>query len=979
MRFSPPDDRMSCYSLTISGTRLTEITDTKILQRCKDLKIVILLMNELNSLPAELRNHASTIELVCVQHNKFTIVPPVIYEVLTNIKHLNLHGNQISIFPSELQYLQHLERLKFGRNYLYSLPDMFSGFKCLIEITFNNNFLTRLPPSFAELTRLESIDLINNSFTCIPAPLLKLPNLKSIYMRFNRIHRLSPLEDIGGTDTLALLQNMVTLSLEGNPIYIRLKLSTDTTLENVIANFVTLEQFPGPITKALRVLVLGSCGSGKTSIVEAISFDKYVTPTTEMHHDHTVGIDRFSIPVKMTTEGEQDFIVELRLWDFAGERSYVMMNDLFITDGTLIWIAVNFETYEEDTPESFQRYVANWLQQVMTKNVRPIVWIIGTHTDKCTPTEVQKKAEHIRGMVEDECKLFRKELKNELETLKTIEETNKYGNRSPKCVRRNIEHLNRVNGNSVPCFVMYNLKVLHLTNTHTLSGFDNLKEKLACFLENKSFVHLKTKLNVNQQRAADVLRHEAEKLLSDGQAPILERSQVLDIIRNELGPQTTISENEHEAASLFLEYLHQAGHLLDCKSNDVIMDVDWLIDLLKQVFHHDFSAMVAEKKRTSAFNQLSDDIIQWAIMIQKKTGIVKQQLLKALWPINSGVFKDLVKLLQTYGLAYETTSPSDYFFPWLVTKSSPSTVPPILTGFKSRIMVSYEFSPCLPICFLQQLAVKCKDGVSIKDVYTNSFVVSESNQIQDELTTKTVFVSILHEKKCGQIKLYAITNRSEDKSLIKELWSMVMQIVKKMENLLCNWRFYSKFQRMVCCPLCTLPFVDLQIQTQVEPDCLQRAQECYNCNEIIPPGYLVPPTECQIPADKYVDDPPDVLGSSSTSHSQQSVSPDRHTNTSEENRRPVAETRCDSKSHIVGLTPPGKQAHYPQQQSQDDASPTLPDTPSPSDPSTATGAEETTNQLEMGSDTNNTQQHQNLEYFIPLIEQWFKELALKGK
>ena len=851
MRLKPDG---TCYSLTISGTELTSITDTEIWRLCKNLKIVILLMNELDSLPAkELLNYASTIELVCVQNNKFIAVPPIIYK-LTNIKHLNLHGNQISTFPSELQSLKHLERLKFGYNNLYSLPNIFSGFKCLIEIAFNNNFLTRLPPSFAELTRLESIDLTNNSFTCIPAPLLKLPDLKSIYMRFNRIHRLCPLEDIEGTDTYALLLKLVTLSLRGNPIYIRLKFLTDKTkaLENVRANFIKLGQIPGPTTKALRVLVLGSCGAGKTSIVDALRFGKYVTPTSEEHHDHTVGIDRFSIPVKMKTRDAKDFIVELRLWDFAGERSYIMMNDLFITDGTLIWIAVNFLRYE-CTLESFQLYVANWLQQVMTKNVMPIVWIIGTHTDKCTLQDTRDKAEHIRGMIEDECKLFRKELKNELETLKTIELTSKYGNRSPKCVQKNIKHLNVVNKNSVPCFVLHNLKVLHLTNTHTLSGFANLKDNLACSLDNDSFAHLTLPLTINQQKAADVLRYETEKLLSDGQAPILEKSRVLKIIKNVLGPHSS----DKEAAS-FLKYLHQAGHLLDCDSTDVIMDVDWLIDLLKQVFHHDFSAMVAEKKRMFAFNQLTDESIQRAINVQKKSAIVEQPLLKALWPLNPKVFIDLVKLLQTYGLAYETTDPSGYLFPWLVTESSPSVLPPTLSGFESRIMVLYEFSPCLPICFLQQLAVKCKENVSIKNVRTNSFIVYESNIVdesKDEIATHTVLVSIRHEKHCGQIKLYATTDRSKDKSFVKDLWFMVMQIVKKMENLLCNWTFYSKFQRKVCCPLCTASFIDLQIQRQFEQE-RRQVRECYKCASKIPPGYIVPPAEYQIPVDRFVDQDP---------------------------------------------------------------------------------------------------------------------------
>ncbi len=56
----------------------------------------------------------------------------------------------------------------------------------------------------------------------------------------------------------------------------------------------------------------------------------------------------------------------------------------------------------------------------------------------------------------------------------------------------------------------------------------------------------------------------------------------------------------------------------------------------------------------------------------------------------------------------------------------------------------------------------------------------------------------------------------------------------------------------MCCPLCTTSFIDLQIQRQVEPGCLQQARECYACSRKIPSGYIVPPAEYQI--NRFVDD-----------------------------------------------------------------------------------------------------------------------------
>ena len=838
-----------CYSLTISGTRLTRITDPSIWERCKDLKIVILLMNELNDLPPQLKRFSETIELVCIQHNRFTKVPPILFD-LKRIKHLNLHGNQISKVPEKMKIFTELERLKFGYNKLYSLPDIFGSFRHLTEITFNNNFLTRLPLSFSQLEQLKSIDLRDNSFTCIPAPLLKLEKLEVLYMDWNRIQRLAPLEDHEGRGTFSLLRRLVSLRLSGNPVYEQLgpRLNKDgTNLLELVTNQATFSELHRiPISRALRVLVLGSCGSGKTSIVEALSFNKYVTPTTEAHHDHTVGIMRFSIPVRMKSKHGRDLVTELRLWDFAGERSYIMMNNLFLAEGTLIWIAVNFQTYK-CTDESFRENIASWLQQVVTKSIRPVVWIIGTHTDKCTKEEAESKVEHIRTNVQNICQVFQKEIEKELYKLRIIEGENRYKDRSPACIQESIKKLTKLHDSNVPCLVAENLKVLSLTNTYSFTGFEDLRNHITNFLQDAPFDHLAKELTECEQRAADKLRQRAEELLAVGRVPVLDDTEVQDIIKGELGHSSS-----NKQVKRFLQYLYQAGHLLVCKPHpDVILDVDWLIDLLKQVFHHDFPAMINEKKSTFAFSELSDENIDRAVEIQQRTGIVERQVLEALWPLKVDIFKHLTELLETYGLAFETTDsldPSGYLFPWLVTESCPRSVP--FHNQRTQITVSYDFSPCLPSCFLQQLAVKCKRHFSIGEVFKDCFSVLASKRSslkQDNYTVVTVYVFRSREKNkmCGKVDLLACTqpDAQVDTLLIIQLWHVVMTIIKEMEALLCHWTFYGNLRRKVYCPECNKHFWDLQIHKENN---LDKVFICFVCSKTIRRDLVAPPNELQI-------------------------------------------------------------------------------------------------------------------------------------
>ncbi len=830
-RFKPDK---TCYSLTISGTTLTEITDPKVWQNCKDLEIVILLMNELIKLPRKLEAYAISIRLVCLQNNRFQSVPDAIFK-LTNIKHLNLHGNEISEFPSQLKLLIHLERLKFGHNKLYSLPDIFGAFKKLIEITFNRNFLTRLPPSFTKLEKLESIDLTNNSFTCIPSQLLKLLHLKSIYMRYNRIHRLSPLDDEEGKDTLKLIEHLVTIRLRGNPIFEQLQSlkSEEPTLEDITANFAELDQKPGPVPKSLRILLLGSCGAGKTSILETLSYGKYVTPTSEMRHDHTVGINRFSIPVKTKTKDGRDVVVELRLWDFAGERSYVMMNKLFVTDDTVICIAVNFATYKSS---HFQQHIASWIEQIITKVATPIVWVVGTHADKCTQEDIERIKQSIRERIEQECKVYEQKLSAELVNLS--KENSRSSDRSPSCMQKMKQFLEQRKASNVPCFVKNNLEVICLSNTHGAEGFEGLRKHIDSVLCSRNDT-----LSTAQQKATDKLRHKAEEFLSSGKAPIVNKEEIGNIV----------PELNNEEAERLLKYLHQAGAVLVYEAK-VILDVDWLIKLLKQIFHHDFPAMVRSKKKSKqiSFHCLTENDIDQAIELQQTTGTVEDRLLNALWMLENETKEQLIKFLEYIGLVYKITEPVKYLFPWLAMTKNSNSVLQISSENNIRILISYYFLPCIPPCLIQELVARCQKGLRghiQQEVYENSFLIK---------TNESFLISALVEREpdnlCGNVYLLFKPKGTIDASMIDStLWPIVCEILKTMEAMLCSWTFYGHVIRRIHCPsCCSMKHYRCLKLTSVPPQ-PQGKFHCKKCDDFPPSNLVTVPKRLLLKKGEYFD------------------------------------------------------------------------------------------------------------------------------
>ena len=401
-----------CNSLTISGTTLEKIPE-KVWNECRDLKIVILYMNRLSELPKELSSFRNTITLVCIQNNCFREIPACLYK-FTQLEHLNMHGNYLSVVPEDFQAFHNLKRLYLGDNDLISLPDIFDDISLLEKASFKMNKLTRLPPSFAHLEKLENLDISDNSIIILPQPILKLKSLKFLNIERNRIQRLAPAE---GDDkelyalTYYFFCQLSHLQLKGNPIQQHQQLKDvdhHEILKRVKDSDIFRELSLIDLTRSLRVNVLGVSGAGKTSLVQALVLEKYVIPTTQKGHRHTVGIDRYHLPVDI--EGKT---ILLHIWDHAGDDEYAMMNDLFISDQSLVWIVVNLSNYEPSGERQDQRifheHIGQWLLQVMSHNLKPIVWIICTHTD--VSSQIQLKIKHIRFWADDLCQSKHLEVK----------------------------------------------------------------------------------------------------------------------------------------------------------------------------------------------------------------------------------------------------------------------------------------------------------------------------------------------------------------------------------------------------------------------------------------------------------------------------------------------------------------------------------------------------------------------------------------
>ena len=742
--------RVSNCGLIISGTPLEEISDSTVWIDCRNLSIVIFYMNHLTKLPEKLLDFKESITLVCIQNNNFQEVPDILY-AFDKLEHLNMHGNYLSQIPNNITTFKHLSRLYLGDNDIVFLPDIFDQLPRLKKASFENNCLSRLPPTFENLGELETLNLACNDFVIFPEVLLKLKSLKILSIERNRVHKFY----IEGGKVLpdaipSFFQDLFHLQIKGNPIYLKLKKlkkyrdeESNVLLLKGLRNKDILQQIhDDELRRSFRVNVLGNSGAGKSSLVQALTIQKYVVPTSRADHRHTVGIEHHYLPLDINGK-----IVVLHIWDYAGDDEYAMMNDLFITEKSLVWLVVNLAKYEYigkgDTDEKvFYRNVGSWLLKIMSHNKNPIVWIICTHKDKCSNNQiVLQKVDKMRQYAQQLCK-----------------------NRGKS---------------EVPKKLIENIKYIDLTNTFGFAGIEKINEELRNLSSSTSF--FSHSLDVKWMKSMDLLQKRAEDEISDSKSPVITFDALVDVLK---GSPNNLVE--------FLSHYHNVGEIFSMEeisenlsqTSLVVLRPQWLIDLLKQVYRHDFEEYLDKVKGQPEFNfKYADLFLSNAPDEREKSGVISEDVLKALWKCHESddLFKSIIGLFQNFNLTHNTTSKVSgiptcfHYFPYLMKKS---IMKEELASSESRNTIVLKcvlpyFSAHL---FLQRLALKYWANDRSTNIYDNGF--------ETMLDNKTVSLHVLQIKTnySDGIRIHLCSDIDIDL-----LWDVVSQ------NLLEIYQFLSRY------------------------------------------------------------------------------------------------------------------------------------------------------------------------------------------
>ncbi|EFA75005.1 hypothetical protein PPL_11690 [Heterostelium album PN500] len=363
--------------LNLMANEITEISPH--ISKLSQLSYLNLSRNALDSFGVELVNLHSLTELD-FSCNRIKSLPGLISELI-HLKSLNLKENQIQKIPNSLSSLVQLQYLNISNNQIQSI-DSIVVITSLEEFIADNNRITEIPLTISRMTQLKSLSLQYNQIKELPDELTQLKKLICLRLAHNNIGWLPPtISSLESLETfliphnqlenlpqsLAMMNTITNLDIEGN----KLKSMSGRLLDQSgggsgsgggstansaqsVADVTTIlsqmKEYIESIQPCLRakMIFLGSNRGGRSSLCFQLFYQRKATKVVADLNKLAVDIDQIPIYVnsppfaKFETVDGTATMVDLRVWEFSGNRCFWPIQSHFFTEKTIYVIQFNF-------------------------------------------------------------------------------------------------------------------------------------------------------------------------------------------------------------------------------------------------------------------------------------------------------------------------------------------------------------------------------------------------------------------------------------------------------------------------------------------------------------------------------------------------------------------------------------------------------------------------------------------------------------
>lgn len=329
-------------------------------------------------------------------------------EKLTQLEVLNLSGNQLTLIPETIKNLVNLKSLKISNNHINTLPAWLGKFVTLQELRVDNNHLPSLPPELGQMVNLTSLDFSNNQLNSLPAEIGQLTKLTLLGIGSNRLTSIPT--EVGQLvsltslkvdankltalpESLKSIKNLRQLKLNGNPLPIPPEIMEAEMEPRAILDYY-FSRLKKPLNEC-KVLVVGQGSVGKTSLIQRLIKDMYVSSETKTEG---ISITRWQIKNDQFEIESNQNKINLAIWDFGGQEIMHATHQFFLTKRSLYLLVLDSRLTQEENRVEY------WLKIIQSFGGESPVLIVGNKIDQ-HPLDIdrlglQKKYPNIVGILE---------------------------------------------------------------------------------------------------------------------------------------------------------------------------------------------------------------------------------------------------------------------------------------------------------------------------------------------------------------------------------------------------------------------------------------------------------------------------------------------------------------------------------------------------------------------------------------------------
>ncbi|XP_072277759.1 malignant fibrous histiocytoma-amplified sequence 1 homolog [Pyxicephalus adspersus] len=549
------------------------------------LRQVDLSIKRLKVIPSEVLLDTK-IQILNLDRNKLRSVSQI--GCLKDLQILFLSKNELNVFPRDIQYLVHLERLELNQNKLETIPSgIFPNLKSLKYLKLNNNRLADLPKDLSTCSELHYLNLAHNLFTEIPKSILRLMNLKELYVDNNKLQTLPS-------------ELFLSLSLKKfNASYNHLKEPPDEVCEGglrqIRSYFLQLQGSQAREEKRVKVIFIGASLAGKTTISRSLCQGLAMPVSME---ERTVGIEISEFKIN-------DFT--FLFWDFAGHLEYYVTHHVFITPHALVILVVDLHRYQLDNIQCFMDLVGFWINNLLMRVPNSTVLTVGTHTDLCHPDEVELKSKDIQGKI---CRMLDQHKDNLFHFINNLEER-----QDSELYLEQAEKLREISNCTINVLPVI---TIDSTNYHDI---ENLQYHILSSVRKVELFPNVIKMLPNVYKTVEQSILEVIQSEDSPQHGIMD----LDHLLSEIIHRNDHSDLDKELLKDILRYLHRIGLIVwyeDIKSliNTVFLRPSFLITIFKMLVRHDLANQLEEIPAEVLVSErtFKRDVLKWQQMLCSK-------------------------------------------------------------------------------------------------------------------------------------------------------------------------------------------------------------------------------------------------------------------------------------------------------------------------------------------------------------------------